>query len=218
MRAPTENYISQTQHGIYKAVDYSAYKDKAKTIYNPDYYAPEDGKVTALGNSGACGLRLELSGATGRHGFCHNEAVYVNLGDQVKKGQKLAKMGYTGTTVPSGPAGRHLHWVISKNGTYVYPPSLINEPFKEDDVSKVGEVEFNNLYRAFFGPMEMNPPSTADRQRWVGAETNAVIRQMEADPRYNAYTQYVKDLEKATGTVPEFLPYAGQQLYVKKEG
>lgn len=66
-----------------------------------------------------------------------------------------------------------------------------------DDMSTVGEVEFNNLYRAFFGSMEVNPPTPDDRKRWIGQETNTVIRSMEADPRRAAYLAYVSDLQNA---------------------
>lgn len=72
---------------------------------------------------------------------------------------------------------------------------------KGDDMSTVGEIEFNNLYRAFFGSMEVNQPTPDDRKRWVGAETNTVIRSMEADPRRAAYLSYIEDLKKPTTAV-----------------
>lgn len=66
-----------------------------------------------------------------------------------------------------------------------------------DMASTVGEVEFNDLYRAFFGPMERNPVTSDDRKRWIGAETNTVIREMEADARHMNYLRYILDIEKA---------------------
>ena len=123
MQLISTNRTSQGKHGTYNAVDISPDPD-------PDYYAPEDGTITALGDSGTCGLRLELTGPTGRHGFCHNEKIFVKVGDKVKRGQRLAKMGYTGYTQPDNdPAGTHVHWVINKGGIYVYPPSLVNQSF-----------------------------------------------------------------------------------------
>ena len=62
-------------------------------------------------------------------------------------------------------------------------------------MSTVGEVEFNYLFFNFFG--DKVQPTDGDRKRWLGAETNTVIRQMEADPRQPDYDKYVKDLEKA---------------------
>lgn len=123
MQTISQNAITQGIHGAFNAVDISPSPD-------PFYYAPEDGTITAWGESGTCGLRLELTGATGRHGFCHNEYALVKVGDHVVRGQKLAKMGYTGLTVPDDvPAGTHVHWVIQHNGAYVYPPSLVNQSF-----------------------------------------------------------------------------------------
>lgn len=123
MQTISQNPITQGKHGQYNAVDISPSPD-------PDYYAPEDGTITSWGDSGTCGLRLELLGATGRHGFCHNEKTYVSVGQTVKRGQKLARMGYTGYTQPDNvPAGTHVHWVILRNGVYVYPPSLVNQGF-----------------------------------------------------------------------------------------
>lgn len=65
------------------------------------------------------------------------------------------------------------------------------------DMSTVGEIEFNNLYIAFFGPMEINQPTDNDRKRWVGAETNTVVRQMQSEPRHAAWLGYIEDLKKA---------------------
>lgn len=81
-------------------------------------------------------------------------------------------------------------------------------------MSTVGEVEFNDMYRAWFGPMENNPPTQDDRKRWVGAETNTVIRAMEADPRHSAWLAYIKDLQNAPAEA--LTPYSGPQLYTKK--
>ena len=87
---------------------------------------------------------------------------------------------------------------------------------KGDDVSTVGEVEFNNLYRAFFGSMEVNQPTEDDRKRWIGAETNTAIRQFEADPRRAAYLSYVEDLENATPTpTKQYVRYEGKELFVQ---
>lgn len=125
MQTISQNPITQTQHGAYNAVDIGPSPD-------PYYYAPEDGTITGVGDSGTCGYRLGMDGSTGAHGFCHNSEIYVKVGDKVKRGQKLAKMGYTGYTQPDDvPAGTHVHWVINRNGVYVYPPSLVNETFKK---------------------------------------------------------------------------------------
>lgn len=128
MQTISKNAITQGQHGQYNAVDIGPSPD-------PYYYAPEDGIITVVDNvdDDTCGKRLKLKGATGEHGFCHNDTIYVSVGQTVKRGQKLAKMGYTGYTQPDNvPAGTHVHWVLSINGVWVYPLSRVNEIFKKE--------------------------------------------------------------------------------------
>ena len=123
MRAPTNNRVTQGKHGTYNAVDYSWSPD-------PNIYAPENGTISFYANAGSCGNNLQMVGASGTHGFCHLERKTVGVGQKVTKGQVIGVMGYTGYTIPSGPNGRHLHWVLRKGNTYVYPPNYVNEPFK----------------------------------------------------------------------------------------
>lgn len=125
MQLPTQNAVSQGKHGAYNAVDF-------RSVPDVFYYAPEDGTVNAIArNNGDCGYSFNLTGASGQHGFCHNEEVYVTSGQTVKRGQRLAKMGYTGKTIPTGPGGRHLHWTLNRNGAWVYPPDYVNESFNK---------------------------------------------------------------------------------------
>lgn len=129
MRPPTANPITQKEHSIYKAVDYSGRPDL--TIY-----APEDGEIVFYELNGTAGLQIRMQGANGRHGFAHTSplARVVKVGDKVKKGDPIGIMGYTGLTVPAGPLGTHLHWtLLSPDGTYVYPPSKVTEPFGGED-------------------------------------------------------------------------------------
>lgn len=119
--------MTQAQHGTSKAVDYSASPDKT-------LYAPEDGVVDSYMQRGSgtsdAGLALRMRGANGLHQFAHTERSLVKVGQSVKRGQPIALMGHTGYTIPSGPSGAHVHWWIQRpNGTYVYPPSIINESF-----------------------------------------------------------------------------------------
>lgn len=128
MRPISPNAITQGQHGLSKAVDYAATPDS-------NVYAPEDGVVISYGQQGAvgtvndAGLALRMQGANGLHQFAHTEKSYVSAGQRVAKGQAIAKMGYTGYTIPKGPSGAHCHWWINASNGYVYPPSIINEPF-----------------------------------------------------------------------------------------
>lgn len=118
--AGPDNRITQTAHLSSRAVDYSARPDR-------NIYAPEDMVITENRVAGACGNLLRAKGATGVHTFCHLERETVKVDQRVKKGQVIGIMGYSGTTIPPGLLGRHLHWYIETPQGYVYPPKLINE-------------------------------------------------------------------------------------------
>ena len=128
MRPPSGNRITQGQHLTSKAVDYSASPD-------PYVYAPENGRVDSYQYRGtgtnSAGNVLRIQGATGMHSLCHLETSYVSPGQTVTKGQRVAKMGYTGYTIPSGPAGTHLHYYVLTPVGYKYPPTLYTESFNQ---------------------------------------------------------------------------------------
>lgn len=143
MQAPTQNARTQGQHGAYNAVDYDDQPD-------PVFYAPEAGTITQYTpNNGDCGNSLRLQGANGLHGFCHLERPLVSVGQQVSRGQPLGVMGYTGYTDPDNvPAGTHLHWILNKGNVWVYPPSLVTEPFTKQgaDMNKLTKDQFVLLF------------------------------------------------------------------------
>ena len=95
-----------------------------------------------------------------------------------------------------------------------YPYVILRR--KGDNMSTTGEVEFNNLFFTQFG--DKVQPTEGDRKRWIGKETNTVIREMFADPRREDYQKYIKDLEKAlhnnTGGEYEIVK---QPVYIKKK-
>ena len=133
IQAPSQNYISQGQHGSYNAVDYGARTSRLiPTMNRKEIYAVEDGKITSYGWHPTMGNRLELTSRDGkrRWGFGHLEAARVKNGQEVKRGQLIGIMGYTGYTIPSGYYGTHLHLVCYTGGKYVYPPTLYNVPFQ----------------------------------------------------------------------------------------
>lgn len=188
MIAPTTNRITQTKHGNYNAVDYSASP-------NATFYAPEDGKITAYGASGTCGNRLELTAGSNRHGFCHLERSLVSVGQWVKKGQAIGVMGYTGYTIPSGPAGRHLHWVINRNGAYIYPPSLVNE------TGGTKLMDTDAKVKAQYYTLRGNEGTAAERKGWIGKsyeEFNSVAR-----AEVNGREAHRRNLESAVKTLTE---------------
>jgi murein DD-endopeptidase MepM/ murein hydrolase activator NlpD len=167
MQTISTNTITQGEHGTYHAVDIGPSPD-------PYYYAPEDGTITGVGDSGTCGFRLGMDGATGAHGFCHNSEIYVKVGDKVKRGQKLAKMGYTGYTQPDDvPQGTHVHWVINRNGTYVYPPNYINEPFIKGGATMPTKQEIKH----YFNLLVNRDPRPDEYEFYVGKSWTAVVNE-----------------------------------------
>lgn len=176
---------SQGMHGSYNAVDY------VPTASDPYYYAPEDGTVTLVDNTDddSCGKRLRIKGATGEHGFCHNDTIYVKVGQNVKRGHKLAKMGYTGYTQDAQgrdntPGGTHVHWILNINGVWVYPPSKVNQSFVKlgtegaDDMTNKGDVI--NLFVHLLG----REPDAKALKTWVGKPWGEVFKGIVHSPEY----------------------------------
>ena len=80
-------------------------------------YAPIDGKVLFSGRRGGYGNMVILDhgqGVTSR--YAHNSKLLVKVGQQVKKGDKIALMGSTGQST-----GPHLHYEIRIDGIAIDP-------------------------------------------------------------------------------------------------
>lgn len=74
--------------------------------------AAADGTIGFAGWKGAYGKMLEIDHGYGyKTLYGHNSALLVNEGEQVKKGQQIARMGNTGRST-----GPHLHFVVMKDG------------------------------------------------------------------------------------------------------
>lgn len=185
MRSPTGNRITQGSHGTSKAVDYSASPD-------PDIYAPEDLTFDSYMQRGSgtsdAGLALRARGAHGLHQFAHTERTYFT-GGAVKKGARIARMGYTGYTIPDNvPAGTHLHWWIQTPNGYVYPPSLITEPFggSQGGSEMAASAEIvTNIYRAVL----QREPDAGGLQTYTGRPVDSVFNAIYNSPEANAVRQ-----------------------------
>ena len=55
--------------------------------------------------------------------YMHCSRLAVKAGDTVESGQTIAYVGSTGIST-----GSHLHFGVSKNGTYVNPLKYVNQP------------------------------------------------------------------------------------------
>lgn len=177
MQAPTTNRITQTAHLASKAVDHSASPD-------PYVYAPENGRINSYQRRGSgtsdAGNVLRLAGATGMHSFCHLSKSLVTVGQTVTQGQKIAVMGYTGYTIPSGAAGAHLHYYVLTPNGYVYPPSLYKSAPSAGGTSVFNnEAEVQEAYLLLRGVKA----TAAEAKAWVGQPKQRffVVGKPEAD-------------------------------------
>ena len=89
--------------------------------YNSNVIAVAGGVITEADDRFGYGNLVEIDHGNGyvtRYG--HNEKMTVEIGQTVKKGQVIAKMGSTGRST-----GPHVHFEVLKNGTRVDPMKFI---------------------------------------------------------------------------------------------
>ena len=73
-------------------------------------HAVEDGRAVWVYDEGGYGLYVYIYSATCDWLYAHLSEVLVMQNQQVKKGQIIGRVGYTGNTEPTGVRGTHLHW------------------------------------------------------------------------------------------------------------
>ena len=79
--------------------------------------ATADGVVASAGDKEAFGLVVMLRHKYGhRTVYAHNQEILVELGQRVRKGQPIARLGSTGRST-----GNHLHYEVRLNGDHVDP-------------------------------------------------------------------------------------------------
>lgn len=77
---------------------------------------PSDGEVTGIYTNAMGGNTLIIHSADYRFGFCHLSAYGVKVGQQVTKGELVARTGNSGRTT-----GPHLHFTVMRDGRYIDP-------------------------------------------------------------------------------------------------
>jgi murein DD-endopeptidase MepM/ murein hydrolase activator NlpD len=94
-------------------------------IHPFDIYAPADGVVVFTGKLIVRGNATIIDHGWGIYtGYWHQEEILVNVGDHVKTGQLIGKIGQTGRVT-----GPHLHWEVWVNGVQVNPTEWLNKSY-----------------------------------------------------------------------------------------
>ena len=92
-------------------------------------YAAADGVVAVSTYSSSAGNYVMINHGGGISTvYMHNSKLLVSVGDQVKRGQKIALSGSTGWST-----GPHCHFGVRKNGTYVNPIPYLKSTSSSDE-------------------------------------------------------------------------------------
>jgi murein DD-endopeptidase MepM/ murein hydrolase activator NlpD len=91
-----------------------------KAAYGTPIVAVSDGKVSAAGRAGGCGIavRLEHGGGLSTR-YCHMSRMAVAPGMSVRRGQVIGYVGSTGLST-----GAHLHYEMYRGGRVINPSSV----------------------------------------------------------------------------------------------
>jgi len=89
--------------------------------YGTTIVATADGMVTFVGYRAGYGRTVTISHGYGfETSYCHNSSTLVKVGQQVKKGQAIAKVGSSGRST-----GPHLHYMVKVNGEIKNPADFL---------------------------------------------------------------------------------------------
>lgn len=106
--------------GVYKmhtGIDIGSNKDKNQSIYGQNFVAAASGKVILSQYYGGYGNCVIISHGSGISTlYAHGSARLVNVGDTVKRGQAVLRVGSTGAST-----GAHAHFEVRENGVPVDP-------------------------------------------------------------------------------------------------
>ncbi len=110
-------YRTQGRHGIlwHNAVDITS-GDVGEPIW-----AAADGAIIwarTSGWNGGAGKSIMIQHANGSKTFyAHLDTLLVTVGQQVKQGEQIGTLGFSGHVIPKGAKGAHLHFEVSRGFT-----------------------------------------------------------------------------------------------------
>lgn len=92
--------------------------------------ALQDGTVVLVFDDGnqagkACDVEWQQDGHTYKARWCHAAEIIVTQGQQVKAGEVLGQVGFSGLCIPRGPAGAHLHLAMWRDGERIKPEAYL---------------------------------------------------------------------------------------------
>lgn len=91
-----------------------------KASYGTPIVAVTDGRVSAAGRAGGCGIAVRLEHGEGLSTrYCHMSRMAVGAGQTVKRGQVIGYVGSTGLST-----GPHLHYEMYRGGRVINPASV----------------------------------------------------------------------------------------------
>ncbi len=82
--------------------------------------AATDGTVSISSTTGSYGYHIQITNNDISTLYAHCSKLLVNVGDQIKQGQVIAKVGSTGNSL-----GPHLHFEIKRGNNYINPRDIL---------------------------------------------------------------------------------------------
>lgn len=111
------SYYGYRIHPIYHVNKLHTGIDIGGADWGAPFVAAEDGIVIKAGNNGGYGLCVIIDHGKGISTlYGHGSAIYVSVGQTVKKGQTVLGIGSSGIST-----GKHAHFEVRVNGTPVNP-------------------------------------------------------------------------------------------------
>jgi murein DD-endopeptidase MepM/ murein hydrolase activator NlpD len=116
VKASKSRRVRVRYQGSHKGVDLPA-------PMGTDVYAAQDGRVVFAGRDGGYGNCVFIDHGNGvETRYAHHRLNFVQVGDVVHRGQKIAEVGTTGHST-----GPHLHFELRLNGDSQNPLAVLND-------------------------------------------------------------------------------------------